>query len=200
MSTNDNQDLGHLMALPCEFCPHIVQRFKGFHRVLDTCAGIGTVSIALAKAGHDVIGIEPDYGRFRQSQENAKQVGVTVKWINGDVLAADVLQMIDRLDAAFLDPDWNRDHTIQPPKVSFENMEPPLPRLLAKVYEKTENMALRLPKETDLVKLHKLAGSFYYEIENCYLDDQLKFYMIYFGALAHHSEHRTWSRYHPLFA
>ena len=63
-------------------------------------------------------------------------------------------------------------------------MQPPLGKLLAKIQKKTKNIALRLPTETDLVEFHKIAGSSYYEIENCYLDDELKFYMIYFGDLA----------------
>lgn len=200
MSTNDEQDFGAVMALPGEFCPHIVRRFKGFPRVLDSCAGIGTVSIALAKAGHEVIGVELDEGRFHQAKENAKQAGVTVEWIKGDVLTAGVLQNIGGINAAFLDPNWKRDHTTQQPTVAFANMEPPLVKLLTKIQEKTENMALRLPKETDFVELHEIVGSSYYEIENCYLVDHLKFYMIYFGALAHHGEHRTWSKYHRSFA
>ncbi len=193
MSANEEKDLGACMALPCEFCPQIVRRFKGFHRVLDTCAGIGTVAIALAKAGHEAIGVEPHEGRFRAARNNAEQARVAVEWINGDVLAADVLTKIGKIDAAFLDPNWKRDHSKKPPTVALDRMEPPLDKLLATIRPRTENMALRLPKETNLTEFHKLGGCFY-EIEDCYLDNQLKFYMIYFGALAHHAEHRAWAR------
>jgi hypothetical protein len=158
------------------------------------------VTIALAKAGHEAIGVELDRGRFRRAQTSAQQAGVTVRWIKGDVLSARVLAKIEKLgkiDAAFLDPDWNRNHSKepeQPATVAFDRMEPPLGKLLETIRLRTEHMALRLPAETDLAEFHKLAGCFY-EIEDCYLDNKLKFYMVYFGALAHHAEHRAWTRY-----
>lgn len=180
------------MAVPCEFIPHIVQRFNGFNRVLDTCAGIGTVSIALAQAGHEIIGVEVDEGRLKQAREKAEQSGVTIEWIKGDILNHDVLQRIEGIDAAFLDPDWKRDYSTDPRTVTFSKMEPPLMELLSSIREKTENMALRLPKETDFTKFHHLIGSnYYYEIEKNFLDDQLKFYVVYFGELARHSEYRV---------
>jgi 16S rRNA G966 N2-methylase RsmD len=162
---------------------YIAQRFKGYNVVLDACSGAGFISIALAKYVKQVIAVEinPDY--LEQAKYNAKIAGVylKIKFFLGDVLNKNILNKIPQIDGAFLDPDWA---IAGEPKLihtsKFSNMQPPADKLFAEINKKTQNIALRLPKEIDLSELKFLPS---YELEKIYLDNDFKFYCAYFGKL-----------------
>lgn len=60
------------------------EQSKGLH-VLDVCCGIGTDSIAFARAGAIVHGIDLDETRIAIAQYNAEQLDLTIQFTVGDV-------------------------------------------------------------------------------------------------------------------
>ncbi|HEY4515758.1 MAG TPA: methyltransferase domain-containing protein [Candidatus Paceibacterota bacterium] len=160
----------------------IAKRFSSHKFCLDTCLGAGFMTIAIAKCVDKVIGVDIDPLHLDQAKQNAKTASVEdkVEFFEGDVL--EVIDKIGEFDSAFLDPDWAKvgegkeNHVLE-----LSQMMPRADFLLDKVFEKTKNVCLRLPKEFDLNKLENLPP---HESESIYQDGKLKFYCIYFGDLS----------------
>jgi ubiquinone/menaquinone biosynthesis C-methylase UbiE len=53
--------------------------------VLDVCCGTGNVAIPAAQAGAEVTGLDLTPSMLRVAQRRAREVGVTVDWVEGDV-------------------------------------------------------------------------------------------------------------------
>lgn len=83
--------------------PHIrqyrAQTFAGQH-VLDLCCGIGTDSIALARAGAHVHAVDYDPLRIAIAQHNADQLGLSITFDCADARTVDG----SAFDAIFFDP------------------------------------------------------------------------------------------------
>jgi len=169
------------MALEPEFWNHYTERFKGYDTILDACAGAGFLSAALAKK-YKVVAVEIDPVRLSEAKRIAQIRNVNVTFISGNILDDEILKSISKIDAAFLDPDWKRDHSVKPAAFNFHKMEPPLLELFTKIQAKTENIALRLPKETNWSEFDRFI-SIPYELEESYLSGKLVFYTVYFGKL-----------------
>jgi len=142
------------------------------------------MTIALARNARKVIAVEINPEHIEQAKINAKIAHVESKivFILGDILDNKVLNRIGNIDGAFLDPDWAAVENEKSTHVSkLSNMQPPGDRLFAKIFKKTKNVCLRLPKEIDLANLQELPP---HELEKIYLDKDFKFYCAYFGKLA----------------
>ncbi|MFH1551990.1 MAG: methyltransferase domain-containing protein [bacterium] len=162
---------------------YIAKKFKGYNRVLDGCCGAGFMSMVLAKNVNQVIMVDINLEHLKQAEDNIKRVGFynKVKFIQGDILDKRVLDRVSGIDGAFLDPDWARigdSKNIHTPKLS--DMLPPADILFNEINKKTENILLRLPKEVNLSELKSLPS---HKLEKVYLDDDFKFYCVYFGEL-----------------
>jgi SAM-dependent methyltransferase len=75
-------------------------RFTGTQRVVDLCCGIGADLIALARAGHDVTGVDADPLTAAVAAANVDALGLDARVICAD--ATDV--ELSAYDAAFCDP------------------------------------------------------------------------------------------------
>ena len=169
------------MGIHQKLSDRIAKRFQKYHTVLDTCAGAGFMTIAIAKEVEKVIAVDIDETHLNQAKANAELDAVDSKitFIKGNVL--EELNKLDNIDAAFLDPDWARpgdDKAIHVRELA--DMEPSGQILFDEVSKKTKNICLRLPKEFDLSKLKHLPT---HECEAFYQSDKLKFYCVYFGDL-----------------
>ena len=187
-----------IMRLDLDICSIYIERFKNYNykTILDACAGSGTLSIELANKIKNckVVSVEKDTYYYRLIKNKIPK-NQNISLINQDILE---LQLSDKIDGAFLDPDWKRIHRFSNIYVDFERMEPPLKELLIKVKQWTENIALRLPKETDLDRLDDLLfdiGFENYELERYYLkapnQSYLKFITIYSGNLIKKESYKT---------
>jgi len=164
---------------------HIAQRFKGCDMVLDACCGAGFMSIALAKYVNQIIAVEISPKYLNQAEKNVKIAGVSPKinFILGNIQNKETLTKIPQIDGAFLDPDWAMVGELKTTHTSkLSNMQPPADKLFTAISKKTQNIALRLPREIDLLEL-KSFPSHEYELEKIYLDDDFKFYCAYFSKL-----------------
>jgi hypothetical protein len=170
------------MALEDEFCDHYVKRFEGYDTILDACSGFGFLSASLANK-YKVIALEINPIQLDVAKKLAEMRGIKITFISGDILDEEVLKSIGKINAAFLDPDLKRGHSVEPSSFNFYKMEPPLVELLTKIQAKTGNIALRLPKETNFSEFDRLI-SVPYELEEGYLRGKLMFYTVYFGTLA----------------
>ena len=162
---------------------HIAHRFKGYNLVLDACCGAGFMSITLAKYVNQVVAVElkPEYVALAENNTQIAGVHSKVKFIGGDILKEDILNKIPKIDAAFLDPDWAKvgdSKTTHTSKLS--DMQPAAEKLFSEIHKRTQNIALRLPREIDLSELKTFPP---YELEKIYLDGDFKFYCAYFGQL-----------------
>ncbi len=74
-----------------------ILRPLGVQSVLDCTCGTGLQSIALAKRGYTVTGIDISQAMLRKARENAKREGVAVRWVRSDIrtLQSDVKQCFD---------------------------------------------------------------------------------------------------------
>ena len=151
--------------------------------ILDACCGAGFMSIALVKYVNQVIAVEINPKHLEQAENNVKVAGVSskIEFIFGDILNKKILNKIPKIDGAFLDPDWAiSDEPITTHTSKFSKMQPPADKLFVEINKKTQNIALRLPREINLSELKTLPS---YELEKIYLDDDFKFYCSYFGRL-----------------
>lgn len=174
-----NKDSYH-MGIHHSLGEAIAKRFGGQKICLDSCSGAGFMALMLAKYVDMVISLDVNQEHIQQAKENSKIAGVEhkIRFIDEDVINA--IESLD-FEAAFLDPDWAKPGDEKGNHVSeLSEMNPPADILLAKVFKKTQNVCLRLPKSFNLEKLSNLP---LHEVEAVYLENELKFYCIYFGCL-----------------
>jgi SAM-dependent methyltransferase len=67
------------------------------HSILDCTCGTGLQSIALAKRGYFVTGVDISPAMLRKARENARRAGVAVRWIRSDIrsLQNDIKECFD---------------------------------------------------------------------------------------------------------
>ena len=109
---------------------HRAERFAGLRKVADLCCGIGGDTMALARAGCDVLAIDLDADARACVQANARALGFgeRVRVIGDDAATAD----LSGCDAAFADP--SRRSSGRRAK-SAEEYSPPLAAVLARAGE-----------------------------------------------------------------
>ncbi|MBU6232217.1 methyltransferase domain-containing protein [Patescibacteria group bacterium] len=164
----------------------IARRFIGRKTCLDACAGAGMMAIHLAKYVGKVIAIDINPAHLEQARRNVATASVSnkVELISGDVM--EILRSLGTIDSAFLDPDWAKEGDDKENHVlDLSDMVPPADRLLEKIFRKTENVCLRLPKSFDIGLLDDLPK---HETETVYLDGHKKFHCVYFGDLVTNAE------------
>ena len=86
------------MGLDVRFTDHLADRFKG-RVVLETCAGGGFTSIALARKAEYVFSVEIDSERLFDAKRNAALAGFrgNVTFIRADIFDVESTRLIDRL-------------------------------------------------------------------------------------------------------
>jgi 16S rRNA G966 N2-methylase RsmD len=177
-------DNTYIMGIHYLLGEHIAQRFERYNNVLEVCTGAGFMLIPLAKVAKNITTVEINPKHLEEAKNNLKIAGIKthVNFILGDIMSNKILNKITNIDAAFLDPDWSeigRHKLIHAPK--FSVMQPAADKLFNEITKKTQNIAIRLPKELDLTELKKLPPC---ELEKIYLDNDFKFYCAYFGGIA----------------
>ena len=123
---------------------------------------------------------------MQQAKRNVQIASIEDKidFILGDALK--IINTIDKIDSAFLDPDWAKTGDDKENHVpALSQMVPPTDSLLNEVFKKTGNVCLRLPKEFDTDLINGLPE---HETESVLLDGKLKFYCVYFGDLIYNAE------------
>lgn len=89
---------------------HLAKRATG-SRVLDVCSGIGSMSIAFARAGKQVTAVEIDTGKVEMARHNARVYGVAdrIEFLVGDITSRKLLETLpEDIDTLFLDPPWGK--------------------------------------------------------------------------------------------
>lgn len=134
------------------------EQLKGYHRVADLGAGIGADSIALAKAGCQVIAVELDAVRARLLDHNVCAAGVEQ---NVRVLQGDWTKMTLPADAAFIDParrvEGRRVFTLEamvPPLSAVLALQTNIPNLLVKAAPGIDHVEVPAEAEVEFVSLH----------------------------------------------
>lgn len=102
-------DAGGLYTMvPEAHALEMARRARG-RTVLDICSGIGSMSIAFARCGQQVIAVEIDARRAAMAAHNARLYGVQdrIQAIAADITAASTLRALPRdIDTVWLDPPW----------------------------------------------------------------------------------------------
>jgi hypothetical protein len=158
---------------------------------LETCTDAGFCTIALAETAERVITVEIDPEHHSQALVNVEKAGLLpqVTFVSGDILAPGVLDSCGPFDAAFLDPDWAVTGPDHVHRFRQSNMRPPADLLLARILERTSDIALILPTS--------IAGSEFdglpqHERETLFLDESRELFCLYFGSLMQRSGLTEW--------
>lgn len=159
---------------------HVAERLKEFKSCIELCCAVGAMTIPLTTFIPKVYGIDLDPQRIADAKINAKTYGADNKatFIVGDVLDESLLKSIEA-EVAILDPDWSAeggiksDHTID-----IDLMQPSMRQmiLLSRKWV-TTNIVVRVPKYFTLATLEEFGP---HELESIYIDDKLKFKVVYF--------------------
>ena len=102
-------------------------------------------------------------------------------FIKGDITDDVTIEQLLGIEAIYADPEWalpghrKGDHV-----TSIFQTNPPVDVLYKQLRQVTPNIAIRLPKETNVQELQDFPA---YEIEAAYLDGKHKAYTAYFGDL-----------------
>lgn len=169
------------------FGEHVANRFAGKRRVLDACVGGGFSTIPLARIVDEVVAVDTDERHLRYAQRNATIANLAnVSFILGDVSNVSILERIGEVDGAYLDPEWVKGGCVENHEkcdhhaTRLAETFPRADQLLDRVGTKTKDIALRLPRNFHLDELRRYPDL---EIEASYLNEDLKFFTVYFGAL-----------------
>jgi len=170
------------MGIDLRFAAHIADRFQG-RNVLETCTGGGFTIIALARVAARVITVEINPAAQAQARKNERTAGISdvVTFISGDIMDKDVLKLISKVNAAFLDPDWADADPGHIYRFIQSNTRPPADKLLDMILKLSENVALVLPPFLDAIEFIGLPA---HECQKLYLGKNHKLFCLYFGDLA----------------
>jgi tRNA1(Val) A37 N6-methylase TrmN6 len=170
------------MGIDLRITKMIADRFKN-RRVLETCTGAGFTTIALARKASYVVTVEIDTAHLEQARQNVHKAGLLdrVKFLAGDVLDNDILNLCAPFDAAFLDPDWADSRTEHVYKFRQSNTQPPADTLLERIFDFTSDVAIVLPPHINRREFKGLPEN---ECQEVYLGGSHELYCLYFGGLA----------------
>ena len=174
-------DLSFRMGLDVRFADHIADRFKG-RVVLETCAGGGFTTIALARKAEHVFSVEINSERLVEAKRNAAIAGVRQKitFIRADIFDVKIDSLDRQVDAALVDPDWadtDIDHVYR-----FEDSTtlPPSDWVLDYLADYTENITLVQPPLIDEREYENLP---LHELERLYMSGHHELNCLHFGKL-----------------
>jgi hypothetical protein len=170
------------MGIDVRFSEHLAIRFNNL-TVLETCTGGGFSTLSLARYARHVYTVEIDKSRVQDAKKNAKLAGIEQKitFINGDVLAIDLIKAIPTIDAAFLDPDWADTGANHVYKFIKSNTNPPSDILLKAILSITPNVTLIQPSFINPEEFEQLPA---HECELLYLGGSHELYCLHFGKMA----------------
>ncbi len=177
-SANDST---YRMGLDVRFANHLADRLKG-RVVLETCAGGGFTTIALARQAERVFSVEIDSERLFDAKRNAALAGVrgNITFIRADIFDVRIDSLDRRIDAALVDPDWadaEIDHVYR-----FEDSTtlPPSDWILDYLADFTENITLVQPPLVDEREYESLPP---HELEKLYMSGKHELTCLHFGNL-----------------
>ena len=104
-----------------------------------------------------------------------------ITFINGDVTATEILDLIPSIDSAFIDPDWAVTGDNHIFRFLNSNTKPPSDKLLNLIIKRTSNITLIQPPYIDKEEFKKLQS---HECEHLYLNERHELYCLHFGELA----------------
>jgi 16S rRNA G966 N2-methylase RsmD len=170
-----------VMGINQRFTAHFAERFKDL-RVLETCTGAGFSTISLARTAEHVFTVEVDKSHQQQAISNVEKAGLSnrVTFIEGDILDESVLRQLPHIDAAFIDPDWASTGPEHVYHFIRSNAKPPADKVLYKIFEKTENVAIVLPP---LIKVQEFDNLPEHERQKLYMGENHELFCLYFGRL-----------------
>ena len=171
-----------LMGIDIRFTDHLAKRMKN-KVVLETCTGGGFSTISIAKYAKLVYSFEIDKNRILDAKQNVIKAEVSDKVIffNEDVLSILKFSFIEKIDAAFLDPDWAVSGDKHEYKFLNSNTKPPSNILLKKIFEITKNVTLIQPPFINTNEFKDLPP---HECEKLFLNNNLELFCLHFGNLA----------------
>ena len=174
-------DLTFQMGIDVRFANHIADRFKD-KVVLETCAGGGFTTIALARKAAHVFSVEIDAERLMDAKRNAAiaQVGTNITFIRSDIFDVDIESLPRRIDAALIDPDWADTGANHLYTFLDSNTLPPSDWLLDYLADYTENITLVQPPLIDEGEFEHLLP---HELERLYMSENLELFCLHFGKL-----------------
>eukprot|EP00834_Sanchytrium_tribonematis_P005193 NODE_299_length_10456_cov_1.003669.p4 type:complete len:239 gc:universal NODE_299_length_10456_cov_1.003669:162-878(+) len=166
----------------------IASRFKSYQTVVDAFCGIGGNTIAFAKLENikKVIAIEIDPTRIEIAKYNAKVAGVydKIQFICGDALLEIPKLSIDAAFAIFCSPAWNFEHYKKNTEVySLNDTTPNSFEVFAICKSKTPNIALMLPRHTELKDLQSFQEIFEIQHFKRKQTKSVQFVCVYYGKL-----------------
>jgi trimethylguanosine synthase len=158
------------------------------NRLVELCCGIGATTVFLAQTCGRVVAMDRDPARIEAARANAADWGVQdrIEFICGDVLEERLLAGLEA-DIIFADPEWQ---PYQRPLVEHTrdlHQTQPATHLLVDSARRllTEQIALRMARVVDHSQLREMGPC---EIERVLIDGKLRFYYVYYGALARGEE------------
>ena len=172
-------ELTYKMGIDIRFMEHFASRLKGYC-VLETCSGGGFSTISLSKYAEHVYSFEIDKDRHLDSIKNSEIANTkdNITFINDSILNINKYNISNRINAAFIDPDWavtGQKHTF---KFIKSNTNPPSDELFKQIYEITKNIILIQPPFVPKDEYNSLP---LHEFEYLYLNNNLELYCLYFG-------------------
>lgn len=174
-------DRTYKMGIDQRFTNHFAERFKDYV-VLETCTGAGFTTISLAKIAKHVFTVEINRSHQEQAIYNVEKAGLSsnVSFISGDILDPEILEKLEAIDAAFIDPEWADEVPGHLYRFIHSTTKPPADKLLNKIFERTKNIALVLPPFIDKCEFKHLPK---HELEMLYIDENHELFCLYFGNL-----------------
>jgi 16S rRNA G966 N2-methylase RsmD len=171
----------YILGIDVKLSDHLAYRFKD-KIVIESCAGGGLTTINLAKYAQHVYTFEIDKNRCMDVKKNCRKMGIDnrVTIFNQSVYEINRMEIKDKINAAFLDPDWN--NRIENYKYQFKNSmtQPASDELLKMTMKITKNITLVQPPFIDETEFSGLA---LHEFEQLYLNNELALYCLHFGTL-----------------
>ncbi|XP_075525241.1 trimethylguanosine synthase 1 isoform X1 [Dermacentor variabilis] len=161
---------------------HIAKRCKA-DVVIDAFCGAGGNSIQFALASCHVIAVDIDPKKVELARNNASVYGVVDKI---EFIVADFLEVAPRLrgDVVFLSLPWGGPSYQWKGTFDLKDMKPDLYQTFALCKKISSNIAILVPKNTNVDQLVQLAGpGGMVEIEQNLLHNKIKTITAYFGDL-----------------
>jgi 16S rRNA G966 N2-methylase RsmD len=174
-------DRTYQMGLDVRFANHLADRFKG-RVVLETCAGGGFTTIALARKAEHVFSVEIDSERLFEAKRNAALAGVrgNITFIRADIFDVRIDSLDRQIDAALVDPDWADTGIEHVYRFEDSTTLPPSDWILDYLADYTENITLVQPPLVDEREYDSLPT---HELERLYMSGNHELSCLHFGKL-----------------
>ena len=174
-------DRSYRMGIDVRFANHVAERFKG-KVVLETCAGGGFTTIALARNAAHVFSVEIDTERQLEAKRNAAIAGVgkNITFIRADIFDVEIESLSMRIDAALIDPDWADSGNGHVYRFVDSTTQPPSDWILDHLADYTEDITLVQPPFIDE---HEFEHLLPHELEKLYTSGNHELTCLYFGKL-----------------